>query len=63
MLLAGGCDPNVRGLNELTPLLLASHYGYHDIVKLLLKYGADVGLTALVSNICFIDVLFLQANK
>ena len=41
-LLRLGVDPNVKGVNNETALMIASQRGYIDIVNLLLKEGADV---------------------
>ena len=37
-----GAHPNVRGLNEATPLHSAAYYGDFEMVQILLKYKADV---------------------
>ena len=36
-----GTDPNLKDSYGKTELIIASHYGYKDIVKLLLDKGAD----------------------
>lgn len=41
MLLAHGADPNARGTSGITPLIMASGYGYTKLVRLLLAAGAD----------------------
>jgi len=41
-LLRLGVDPNVKGVNNETALMIASQRGYIDIVNLLLEEGADV---------------------
>jgi ankyrin repeat protein len=52
--LASGADANTQNSDGMTSLMLASRYGYSDIVDLLLRYGADVnardkdGTTALM---------------
>ena len=40
-LLDGGADPNARRPGAQTPLMMAAGYGQEDIVRLLLKKGAD----------------------
>jgi cytohesin len=37
-----GAHPNIRGLNEATPLHSAAYYGDFEMVQILLKYKADV---------------------
>lgn len=48
LLLEKGADPNIRGINEMTPLIFAvltdDRNSRYDIIKLLLKYGADPNL-------------------
>ena len=44
-LLEAGADKNCRGHQGQTPLHLASAYGHHDLVKLLLSHGADPNLS------------------
>lgn len=41
LLLEAGADKNFQGPEGQTPLHLAAAYGHHDVVKLLLNYGAD----------------------
>ncbi|KAI8772808.1 ankyrin repeat protein PA3287 isoform X1 [Biomphalaria glabrata] len=41
-LLKSGADPNLRGADGMTPLAIASFWGYDTIVQLLIKNGADV---------------------
>lgn len=48
-LLEAGADITDVGINQWTPLHLASLYKFRNIVKLLLKYGANVN--ALDSNL------------
>ncbi|CAH8664748.1 unnamed protein product [Dicrocoelium dendriticum] len=51
MLLKHGADPNFRGKKvECTPLMDAASVGYTDIVRLLLEYGACVGLKSNTGN-------------
>ena len=40
-LLAAGADVNARGFGGITPLMMASGYGYTGIVQRLLERGAD----------------------
>jgi ankyrin repeat protein len=44
-LLDAGADPNAANPNGVTPLIMASGYGYTPIVQLLLKRGANPRLT------------------
>jgi ankyrin repeat protein len=44
-LIAAGSDVNSKAKNGTTPLILASHYGYVDIINCLIKNGA-------LNNIC-----------
>jgi len=44
ILLDAGVDPNVPGEHGVTPLMLASQYGYEEEIKLLLEHHADVNL-------------------
>ncbi|XP_067945708.1 cyclin-dependent kinase inhibitor 2A-like [Watersipora subatra] len=41
-LLESGCEVNRQGADGMTPLAIASFWGYIDIVNVLLKHGADV---------------------
>ena len=43
VLLAAGADPNPRDVSGMTPLDLADEMGAHDIVAVLLRYGARSG--------------------
>ena len=45
-LLERGLDPNVRGDEGLTPLLVAVYFGYSTVVEVLLTHGADPHLHA-----------------
>ena len=45
-------DLDLVGNHGENGLLFASCYGYHDIVKILLKLGVDVNYTDEVSTIC-----------
>ncbi len=40
-LLNAGAEPNRRGRNGETPLMMAAGYGYTDIVRILVDRGAD----------------------
>ncbi|HEY3444247.1 MAG TPA: ankyrin repeat domain-containing protein [Paludibaculum sp.] len=40
-LLDGGADPNARGGGRMTPLMMAAGYGQEEIVRILLRKGAD----------------------
>src|ERR1700737_3751539 len=40
-LLEAGADPNERAAGGSTPLIMAAGYGYAEMVRLLLAYGAD----------------------
>jgi hypothetical protein len=44
ILLEAGADPNSRTYEDTTVLMDASAYGYADVVRVLLAYGADVDL-------------------
>ena len=44
VLLDGGADPDARDSYDNTPLLLACETGSFNMSKLLVKYGASVGL-------------------
>ncbi len=46
LLLSRGALPDGRGGSKTTPLVMAAGYGYDDIVRLLLKAGADPHLKA-----------------
>ena len=46
VLLAHGADVNGRGGGGITPLIMASGYGYTNIVRVLLDHGANAHLTA-----------------
>lgn len=46
VLLAHGADVDLRGGGGVTPLIMASGYGYANIVRVLLDSGADAQLTA-----------------
>ena len=37
-------NPNIQNTNGVTPLMIATHLSYHDIVELLVKSGARVDL-------------------
>ena len=56
-LLDNGTLPNVYGLEngnpKVLPLFIAVECGRHDIVKLLLDYGADINLTSYGQTILF----------
>jgi len=41
-LIAGGADINARCRDGVTALMMASGYGYADIVKVMLDHGADI---------------------
>jgi ankyrin repeat protein len=56
MLLRHGANPSLGSYEQQTPLILAAHHGYVEIVQLLIAAGADVntseeryGFTALTS--------------
>ena len=42
LLLERGADPNLRNIDNLTPLIAASFYNRHRMVELLLKKKAEV---------------------
>ena len=53
-------DLDAVGYHGENGLLFASCYGYHDIVKLLLKLGVDVNYTDEVSHVTtYIKALFV----
>lgn len=43
LLLEAGASPNVRDVTMLTPWLCAGANGFHEILKLMLGYGPDIG--------------------
>lgn len=43
LLLKAGASPNVRDITMLTPWLCAGANGFHEILKLMLGYGPDIG--------------------
>ena len=45
LLINAGADLNYKGNTGETSLHLAAAHGHHDLVKLLLSYGADPNLT------------------
>ena len=48
LLLEHGANPNISGyIEEYTPLIKASEFGHIGVVKLLLKYNADVNIQAI----------------
>ena len=44
-LIDNGAHPNVRGIHNMTPLLSAAYNGDLEMVKVLLKYKADINAT------------------
>ena len=54
-----GADPNRRDGAELTPLGLASCFGYVDVVKILLEAGADPTLKFVSSKNAY-QVLWME---
>lgn len=51
MLLKLGCEVDDRRNDMTTPLWIASQMGHVDIVKILLKYNANVDAERIVSKI------------
>ena len=45
ILLEAGADPNICGIEWETPLMAATRHSNYDVMKLLIKYGADPNYT------------------
>lgn len=54
LLLHHDTEVNKLGPDEETPLILAANGGHHEVVRLLLRYGADVNHVDHVSNIDYV---------
>lgn len=55
-LLENGANSNTCDKQERRPLHWASYVGYNEIIKLLLKHGADINCLDKEVNILYLDL-------
>lgn len=65
MLLANGCDVNLLGMDNITPLHDAVYNNHIEIIRSLLSYGADITIKWVINIRWFkiVYVHFMLANS
>lgn len=61
-LLKNGANPNISGIHNITPLMIACYFANSYIASLLIHYGADINAKSTFTNWKVMDFAMISEN-